>query len=317
MRAAADAAVAGRRRAGGVMRTTPPSQTTASVSVFVAASVWGLYWVPLHYVEALGVGGGWAVAIINVPALLVLVPLALWAGGLSGRTVQLSAMIGFFTGAALALYASGLVHSSVVRATLLFYLTPVWATLIGIFWLGEKANWSRWAAILAGFLGLLLLVSGGEDSIPLNIGDVFALASGILWAVGAAMIMRHGDLPVPGMMVGMFFFTGLVAIGVGYSVGGDVVPDLSALTEALPAGSAVAILVFVPTVWTIFWAQKYLFPGRAGLLMMSEVMMAVISASIFIPEQRMSVIEWSGAALIIIACLVEVMSSPSAPEARA
>ena len=118
-------------------------------------------------------------------------------------------------------------------------------------------------------------------------------------------------------MVGMFFFTGLVAVGVGHAVGGDVIPDSDALFDALPGGTAVAILVFIPTVWTIFWAQKYLFPGRAGLLMMSEVMMAVISASIFIPEQRMTLIEWSGAALIIIACLVEVLSSPSAPEARA
>ena len=85
-----------------------------------------------------------------------------------------------------------------VRATLLFYLTPVWATLIGMVWLGEKGSWQRWAAIGGGFGGLMLLVSGG-GSVPLNIGDLFAFFSGVFWAFGAAMIKRYDAVPVPGM----------------------------------------------------------------------------------------------------------------------
>ena len=78
----------------------------------------------------------------------------------------------------------------------------------------------------------------------------------------------------------------------------------------MPRATLISILAFLLAVCLLFWAQKFLFPGRVGLLMMSEVLTAVITASVFRPEERMSAIEWSGAALIIGACLVEVFVTP-------
>ena len=134
----------------------------ASAAVFIAASVWGLYWVPLRYLEDLGVDGAWAVTLLNLPAAAPARcrrSVAMEQGIVTRSAKRLSSAR--LTGIGLALYASGLVFSSVVRATLLFYLTPVWATLIGMFWLGEQASWQRWAAIVGGLGGLMLLVSGG------------------------------------------------------------------------------------------------------------------------------------------------------------
>ena len=219
-----------------MMQAGAPSQGFASATVFIAASVWGLYWLPLRHVEDLGLAGGWAVAMVNVPALIVLLPVVLWSWHACRDHLMRIVLIGALTGAALALYASGLVHSSVVRATLLFYLTPVWATLIGLVWLGERASWSRWAAIGLGLIGLVLLVSGGESSIPLNIGDLFAVISGMFWAMGAAMIMRYPEIPVQGTMTGMFTFTGIVAISIGHLFGGDILPSAQALGDARDQG---------------------------------------------------------------------------------
>jgi len=54
----------------------------------------------------------------------------------------------------LALFTIGLVLSSVVRVTLLFYLAPIWSTLIGSYWLKEEVTRGRWIAIAIGLLGL-------------------------------------------------------------------------------------------------------------------------------------------------------------------
>ena len=148
-----------------------PSEGITSVLVFFIASFWGVYWIPLRYLEAQGISGGWAIALLNAPAALLLLPLVLWQWKQHRAQFWQSVLIGLLTGLGMALYTSGLIYSSVVRATLLFYLTPAWATLIGIFWLGEKATWQRWAAIAVGLAGLGLLVSGGS-SVPLNIGDL-------------------------------------------------------------------------------------------------------------------------------------------------
>ncbi|MBY8976491.1 DMT family transporter [Rhodobacteraceae bacterium NNCM2] len=283
----------------------------ASIAVFISATVWGLYWVPLRYFETQGVDGAWTVALLNMPPLVILVPLMLWYWRTHRPHLVQVVAIGFMTGTGLALYASGLVLSSVVRATMLFYLTPVWATLIGLVWLEEKVNWQRWLAILVGLVGLFLLLSGGsDDSRPLNIGDLFAVLSGIFWSAGAALIKRYPDAPLPGMTLFQFAFTSLVAVLCSAIAAPLDLPEIGPVLASLPVAAFASIGLILPTVWIIFWAQKILFPGRAGLLMMSEVLVAVISASIFLPEEVMSTVEWIGGGLIICACLIEVLSTP-------
>ncbi len=292
------------------MRLNPPSQGFASAAVFISASAWGLYWIPLKYFESHGLTGAWAIAFINGPAAIIL--LGLFALNWPRYKSQLKQvlLIGLLTGAAMALYGSGLVYSSVIRATLLFYLTPIWATLIGILWLGEAANRQRWTAIAGGLTGLVLLLSGSGSSIPLGIGDLYAFLSGIIWAIGAALIMRGRDLPVTGMAGFQFLFAALGAIFFGALAGIVALPTPAQVATNLPLATVISILVMLPAVAIIFWAQKYLFPGRVGLLMMSEVVVSVLTASYFLADERMGPVEWLGGTLIVAACLVEVLASP-------
>ena len=291
------------------MRLDSPTPNFASAAVFISASFWGLYWIPLRYLEARGLDGVWSVAFLNMPAALLLALFVCLRWRCNRDHIYRALLIGLFTGIGLALYACGLVYSSVVRATLLFYLTPVWATLIGIFWLDERAGWQRWAAMGVGLCGLTLLVSGG-GSVPLNIGDLYALLSGIFWALGAAMIKRFGSVPLAGMTMFQFVVTALTACILGYVSGIAELPEKELIIQVTPFASGISILAILPAVVILFWAQKFLFPGRVGLLMMSEVLAAVISASLLLPEERMSVTEWAGAALIVGACLMEVLLTP-------
>ena len=87
-------------------------------------------------------------------------------------------------------------------------------------------------------------------------------------------------------------------------------PTGDLLARVMPMAGLISILAFLPAVCVLFWAQKFLFPGRVGLLMMSEVLTAVVTASLLLPEESMSAIEWMGAALIVGACLLEVLLTP-------
>jgi drug/metabolite transporter (DMT)-like permease len=286
-----------------------PSEGITSIIIFVMASFWGLYWIPLRYLEAEGISGGWAIALLNFPAVVLLLPVVIWQWRQHQKQFWYCVLIGVLTGLGMALYTSGLIYSSVVRATLLFYLTPAWATLIGIFWLGEKATWQRWAAIGIGLAGLGLLVSGGSE-VPLNIGDLFALLAGLFWAIGAAVIKRYDTVPLAGMTMFQFLFTSISAVLLGFMMGDFQVPSFDVVLPAIPLSALISLGIILPSVWLIFWAQKVLFPVRVGLLMMSEVLLAVVSASILLPEEAMSLMAWCGAALIIAACFIEVFSSP-------
>lgn len=284
--------------------------TFASVAVFLAAAFWGLYWIPLRYVEDLGITGTWPVIFLNLPAALALggYILTKWEG--HRRHMPRAILIGIFTGAGYGLFSVGLLYSSVVRVTLLFYLTPIWGTLIGIVWLGDRAGWSRWLAIGGGLAGMALLLSGG-GSVPLNIGDLMGFVSGVAWAIGGALVMRYGEVPIAASTFSQMLMTSLIALIAGLLVGGMMPPTLPQIASALPVSLVMALFMIIPTLLVIFWAQKILFPGRLGLLMMAEVMLTVLSASILLPEEAMSLVEWGGAILIVGACLIEVLATPS------
>ena len=279
--------------------------TLASYAVFLAASLWGLYWVPLRFLGANGISGTWAVVFVNLPAALVLLPTFVIAWRQQQAYIGYSFLIGLFAGLGLALYTVGLLYSSVIRVTMLFYLTPVWGTLIGIFWLAERVSLMRWLAIFIGFSGLFILLSA-ESHTPANLGDFYALLSGISWAIAATLIMRHPKAHLGSMVMLQFFATSLFALLLGALAGEMAFPNVPFIPSVWAVGIGVSVLMLLPAVYVIFWAQKRLFPGRAGLLMMSEVAVAVFSASLFIPDERLQTLEWVAVLLIIAASLIEI-----------
>jgi drug/metabolite transporter (DMT)-like permease len=74
----------------------------------------------------------------------------------------------------------------------------------------------------------------------------------------------------------------------------------------LPVVIPFHVLIIVPSLFAIFWASQKISPGRAGILMMSEVLVAGISAPLFAGE-ALSGKEAVGAVLIVSAGLVEVL----------
>ncbi len=278
-----------------------------TLAVTIGAAIWGIYWLPLRYVEQLGMSGGWAVVLANLIPLFILLPLSLRYRSAIYADFRIIFIIGFFAGAALTFYSIGLVYTTVVRATLLFYLTPVWSTLIGMAFLNEKVRWNRWAAIAMGLTGLYFIVGGGsESSKALNIGDWFGIASGVCWGIAAVLIKKNPGITVTGMATSQHLSSFSLAVILCLLLPGiGDIPEFSVWIDATPAMLAYSWLGLVPSLFAILWASSKLFPGRVGILMMTEALVAVISASLLLNES-VSALEWFGVLLISTAGLLEV-----------
>lgn len=275
----------------------------ASGAVAFSGLMWGLLWWPLRHLEAQGLSVGWTIAALNLLPVLGLGVFAVWHRQRQGLAVALA--IGVLAGCGLALYGVSLVTTSVVRATLLFYLTPVWGTLFGMVWLGERGSAKRWLAIVTGLVGLAVLV-GGKGGGAFQIGDLLAFGSGLAWAGAATLIRRNPDLPVAAMTALQFLFLTLFALALDALIG-DLPPIPAGASGSLALVFSLSLLGVLPATLALFWAQQLLSPGRVGLLMMSEVLMAAVSASILLPNERLSVLQWLGAILIVGAGVVEFL----------
>ena len=191
----------------------------------------------------------------------------------------------------------------------MFYLTPVWSTLFGLLLLNETIKWNRWVAIVLGLLGLYFIVGGwSADAKPINIGDWFGLASGVCWGIGSVVIKKNPEINMTGAVTVQHGFSLLVALGGCLLLPGiSVMPELSGWVASTPVMLAFSWLGLVPSMLALFWASTKLFPGRVGILMMTEALVAVISAAILLDEQVLP-LEWAGVILIVVAGLIEVTS---------
>ena len=284
------------------------SDKTLSLALALSAGFWGLYWFPLRTIENSGLSGSWSVAFFNACPLILLCPLLVFnfrqLTGVLGPTLLAAIMIGM----AFTLYANGLVETTIVRATMLYYLTPVWSTMIGVIWLSEPLTRARIIAIGVAFLGLFLLLSNGESSdYPLNIGDLYSLLSGMFWAVGVATLNRWSTIPILPLATFIFFSTTAFSTIFAGVLHADPLPDLTMLNTAFPTAAFWSIFIFLPCFCIIFRVSQLLFPGRVGILTMSEVVVAVISAAILVPQETMLLMQWVGAIAILFAGLIEVL----------
>jgi len=71
-------------------------------------------------------------------------------------------------------------------ATAISFITPILSTIIAIVFLGEKAGIRRWAAIFAGFVGMLVILR--PDVSGMNPDALFVLFSSMCMAVAGTVV---------------------------------------------------------------------------------------------------------------------------------
>ncbi|SHH17323.1 EamA domain-containing membrane protein RarD [Cognatiyoonia sediminum] len=286
------------------------STKAASIGIVLGGALWGLFWIPLRAFEDIGFEGAYPGFVFYIIALLVFLPLTL-----AFRTPITSkrdlALAGLLTGTAFSFYGTSIILTDVVRALLFFYLTPIWGTAIGILFLGERLTAARVIAILLAFAGLFAVIGfGSRDAI--NLGDLLAFTSGILWTIGSYKIYQMKDTPAVQLCTG--FLTGaivataaLIAFGGDALRGTDPFPALAPLWPYLLATALYAL----PMILLTIWPPKVLTPGRIGILLMSEVVVGFISVALFAGDP-LGPFEIIGAILIVAATSLEILGNKDA-----
>jgi len=275
-----------------------------SVAVVIGGAFWGILWLPLRGLAALGLTGAWAGFCTYLVMGLVMVPLVWRFGGPWRGKWAMTVAGGLFTGAAFSSYAIALNHTEVVRVLLLFYVTPIWSTLIGLVVLGERLTLTRLAALALALLGLLVIL-GSSVGLPLprNLGDWLALLAGLSWSIGSVFLFRADGGQVVQQM-GVFVAGSLVISGLVLVFGAPDPVDLMRVDVWMMV--AVTAALALPAIFLTLWPANFLSPARLGVLLMSELVVGVASAA-WLAGEPFGARELVGTGLIVLAGLVEVL----------
>ncbi|WP_375288020.1 DMT family transporter [Sphingomonas sp.] len=134
------------------------------------------------------------------------------------RTARFGAHVGR---AAVGLVSMGCTFTALIllplaEATTLGFSMPIFATILGALVLGEPTGWRRWAAVLVGFAGVLIVAQPGSGHFPLA-GAVFGIAAAILVATVSILLRQIGRTEAPLTTVFWFSVLSLPPLGLLYA----------------------------------------------------------------------------------------------------
>ncbi|MDD2385011.1 MAG: DMT family transporter [Sulfurospirillaceae bacterium] len=276
------------------------------VIILLGASIlWGLSWLPLKAINAMGIEGiSLSFGAYGIIALVMSSRL-LKQRALGWKHRKVMFLIALLGGGANLAFTYSLINGEVIRVMVLFYLLPVWGVLGGYFFLKERIDVWRWFGVIAAVLGAFLILGGFKilDTPPSWI-DALALLSGLLFALNNLLFRFAQPVPVASkigaMFYGCFILAGLLLLGhvepfpvdVGFKAWGAL--GLYALVWLLIANIGSQ------------WGVTHMEAGRSSIIIIMELITAVISATL-IAGETMDFVEYIGGFLILSAALIEAL----------
>ena len=252
---------------------------------------------PMRYVEALGISSLWVVAMFHFfPALTMLPIIVHRPDTVKGDWVKAS-VAGILVGSGFVFYALGLIIASVTKTVVLFYMTPIWSTILAYFIINERVGLGRCFAIIGALVGCALVMNLNALEMRFEPTDLLGLLSGLFWALGSVRIRQYTDVNFIQVTFLQYFFGGFMAVAAAFYFG-SATPDLNVFFSAVPITLLTSAFIFMPTALLVFRIMQYVSPGLVGILMLSEALIAALSAAIWLGE-TLVLSQWLGVLVIL------------------
>ncbi len=290
-----------------------PNHYKIAIALAISAGAWGIYWLPQRILEEGGLTGGWGTIAQMVIGVLLLTPISIWRK-FKGKTSGLELpFTGFLIGSGFICYALSFLLTDVVRALILFYMTPVWTTIFEILFLKKRPGLER---ILTLFLALggLWVVFSKQTIFPLpeNSGDWLAFAGGILFAGGMIrleVVKYDGVFP---LIYSFFVYGAIFNIFAGFLLSEYLgpMPGTDAFVSMASFLIIISVFYFIPTGIVILWSPSKLGAGLCSILFLSEIIVGVISSSI-LTDEPFGWREIIGSSMIVIGGVLAVVLAPN------
>jgi drug/metabolite transporter (DMT)-like permease len=143
---------------------------------------------------------------------------------------------------AASLFAFALMRIPIASATVIMQIMPLAITAGAALWLGEQVHWRRWAAIVCGFIGVVIVIQPGFAAFQW--ASLIVVVSVLLSSL-RDLSTRRMPRGIPTVLVAFAASFALSLLGLSFSVLGDwVVPDTAALLQISGSGALLSFGLF-------------------------------------------------------------------------
>ncbi len=120
------------------------------------------------------------------------------------------------------------------EAISILHTAPIFMTALSVLLLGEQVGLRRWAAVITGFIGMLIVVRPGSASF--EAGSLYMLAAALLIACTTIIIRHLSAKDDPVCITFYFTLTGIAVSLAGFALQDWVLPPLADLSLLILVG---------------------------------------------------------------------------------
>jgi drug/metabolite transporter (DMT)-like permease len=271
----------------------------AIFACIVAATLWGLYWIPLRFLENSGISGLWASVLIYFVSFLFVFPrfFKLRADFYASKTLYV--LLAIFAGWTNLGFVLALLEGEVVRVMVLFYLSPVWATLLAFLILDERLKRHNILALALAVTGVFLISWHPEVKFTKSFhrADLYAITSGLAFAITNILVRKIGGLTHTVKMCSAWFGVMVLAgCGILFTQEGFPVVTLNNLLLIIVLGFPLMIVM----TWTAQYAVSNLPIYLSSVLFLFEIIVGAVSA-VMLANEFITIIQFIGIVMILSA----------------
>jgi len=268
------------------------------VGLLFASTMWGLIWYPLRLLEDGGLHGLWATALMYCGTMIVAVPV-LYKGWREWITHPwLFFFMAIAAGWTNIAFILAVLDGNVVRVFLLFYLSPLWATLLGVFFLGEHLSRRALGILAIAMVGAVVMLwheSLGFPA-PKDTADWLALSAGIAFAITNVLIhkLNHASVMVKTATgwLGVLFLAFILIIFTQQKLA----VSMEVIAGAWVLGAVAMTMMSVAVVYGVTNMPVH----RSAIILLFEIVVGAVS-SILLTNEVIELREWIGGLLVILA----------------
>ena len=264
--------------------------------------MWGLSWYPVRYLEESGINGIWVSLIIYTGTVSVAIPYIFKHYREFAANKWPLLIIGFSVGWLNLSFILAVLDGQIVRVMLLFFLSPVWGTLLAWLVLKETIHIKEWLMLMIAVTGAVIMLWSPELGMPLphSESDWLALSSGIFFAFANMMIRKteHVSIMVKTVSgwIGVVVVSGVIIL-ITMTPPGNL--TLTNVPLAMLYGTFGMTLMTLAVVYGVTRMPLH----RSSIILLFEIVVGAVSA-VWLANEKILPQEWAGGSLVILAAYI-------------
>ena len=275
-----------------------------------AAILWGSVWYPLRLLDGAGLNGLWTTWVIFAAAA---VP-GMWLAWSKRHELldqpALLLLIALANGWLNTAFVLAMLEGNVLRVLLLFYLSPLWSTLLAWWWLKERPSRLGLLTLALAMVGAMIMLWDPRMGLPWPQGraDWLALSSGLGFSISNVLVRRLHHLSSP-LKAAVIWWGVVLVAGAWLLVADYPLPQIGA--GVWLGAIALGMLGIFSATLAVVYGVARMPVHRSAVILLFELVVGAVSSQL-LTEEVVAVAEWLGGGLIVAAAYLSSLEEAKA-----